>query len=218
MCKQMTCQTGSLSSCHAIRTDIPDPLSLQLPWVYCFRQILSATSRIDTELLYVGSSWSSCLFSSMWRGSRDYITYEFVPTSPAVSRMSGLSNFDSVFVMGGRWPCSCCFVKRINPLTTERNAWPGSGRRNLTLQRPGSLVRTVNYCCSSIRVASEDENKNSHRKITMTHTETTCLNRIALRAGKKKSGGASCWGWSPGLSVWRISYRAQTKITKIFNT
>ena len=30
-----------------------------------------------------------------------------------------------------------------------------------------------------------DENKNSHRKITMTHTQTTCRNHIALRAGKK---------------------------------
>ena len=30
-----------------------------------------------------------------------------------------------------------------------------------------------------------DENKNSHRKITMTHTQTTYINRIALRAGKK---------------------------------
>ena len=39
--------------------------------------------------------------------------------------------------------------------------------------------------CLSIRVASIDENKNSHRKITMTHTQTTYINRIALRAGKK---------------------------------
>ena len=30
-----------------------------------------------------------------------------------------------------------------------------------------------------------DENKNSHRKITMTHIQTTYINRIALRAGKK---------------------------------
>ena len=33
--------------------------------------------------------------------------------------------------------------------------------------------------------ASIDENKNSHRKITMTHTQTTYIKRIALRAGKK---------------------------------
>ena len=30
-----------------------------------------------------------------------------------------------------------------------------------------------------------DENKNSHRKITTTHNQTTYKNRIALRAGKK---------------------------------
>ena len=32
-----------------------------------------------------------------------------------------------------------------------------------------------------------DENKNSYRKITMTHTETTCINRIARHTGKKKA-------------------------------
>ena len=47
------------------------------------------------------------------------------------------------------------------------------------------LVRSGNYCCSSIRVASIDENKNSHWKITMTHTQTTCPNCIALRVGEK---------------------------------
>ena len=85
----------SSSSCHAISTDIPDPLSPPLPIVHCFRQVFRATSRIDTELLYVGSSWSSCLCSAMWRGPQEYIAYELVPTSPAVSRMSGSSNFDS---------------------------------------------------------------------------------------------------------------------------
>ena len=32
-----------------------------------------------------------------------------------------------------------------------------------------------------------DENKNSHRKITMTHIQTICINRIALHAGKKEA-------------------------------
>ena len=44
---------------------------------------------------YVGSSWSSCLCSSMWRGPQEYVTYEFVSTSPVLSRMSGSSNLDS---------------------------------------------------------------------------------------------------------------------------
>ena len=34
-------------------------------------------------------------------------------------------------------------------------------------------------------MASVDENKNRYRKITMTHTQTTYLNCIALHAGKK---------------------------------
>ena len=51
-------------------------------------------------------------------------------------------------------------------------------------------------------------------KITMTHTQTTYINRIALHVGKK--GARPAWGWSPGLSVQKISYRAQTtKTTKI---
>ena len=53
------------SSCHAISTDIPDPLSPHLPIVQCFQQILRATSCIGTELLYVGLSWTSCLCSSL---------------------------------------------------------------------------------------------------------------------------------------------------------
>ena len=47
------------------------------------------------------------------------------------------------------------------------------------------IIRSGNYCCSSIRMASVYENKNSHRKITMTHTQTTSPNCIALHAGKK---------------------------------
>ena len=73
--------------------DIPDPLSPHLPIVHCIRQILR--SRIGTELLYVGLSWTSCLCSPMWKGPQEYITYELVPTSPTVSCVSGTSNFDS---------------------------------------------------------------------------------------------------------------------------
>ena len=58
----------SSSSCRAISTDIPDPFSPTSSLAHCFRQVFKATSRIGTELLYVGSSWPSCLCSSMWRG------------------------------------------------------------------------------------------------------------------------------------------------------
>ena len=67
--------------------------------------VFQATSCIGIELLYIGSNWSSNLCSSMWRGLLEYIAYEFVLTFPAVSSMSGSSNFDSFcdgWVVGGR--------------------------------------------------------------------------------------------------------------------
>ena len=71
------------------------PSLATLPIVDCFRQVFKTTSHIGTELLGVGFSWSSCLYSFMWKGSQEYITYELVPTSPVVSRMSGSSNLNS---------------------------------------------------------------------------------------------------------------------------
>ena len=59
------------------------------------REVFKAISCISTELLYIGSSWSSCLCPFMWRGPQEYVAYEFVLTSPAVTCMSGSSNFDS---------------------------------------------------------------------------------------------------------------------------
>ena len=75
--------------------DIPDPLSPHLSIVHSFRQVFKVTSRIGTQLLYVGSSWSSRLCLSMWMGPQEYIASEFVLTSPVVSRMSALFNLDS---------------------------------------------------------------------------------------------------------------------------
>ena len=77
------------------QTDIPDTFSPPFSIVHFFRQVFRATYRISTELLYVGSSWSSCLCLSIWRGPLEYMTYEFILTSLAVSRMSGLFHFDS---------------------------------------------------------------------------------------------------------------------------
>ena len=73
----------------------------------------------------------------------------------------------------------------LNPVTAKRNAEPGPGLLRHAARRSVSSVWSGNYCCLSIRVVSIDENKHSHRKITMTHTQTTYINRIALRAGKK---------------------------------
>ena len=43
--------------------------------VHCFWRVFRATSRNGTELLYVGSSWSTCLCSSMWRGAQEYVIW-----------------------------------------------------------------------------------------------------------------------------------------------
>ena len=75
------------------------------------------------------------------------------------------------------------YVHKGSSMMDVSNALPGPVRH--AAQRPESSVRSGNYCCSSIRVASIDENKNGHRKITMTHNQTTYINHIALRAGKK---------------------------------
>ena len=72
--------------------------------VHCFRQVFRATSRICTELLYVGSSWSSCLCSSMWRVPQEYVT--------CVRPYFFSSVLHVWFVELGwfSWWHSCCFV------------------------------------------------------------------------------------------------------------
>ena len=66
------------SSWYPPSTDIPDLLSPTFSVVNFFRHVLRTTSCIGTELLYVGSGWSSCLCSSLWNVPQEYITYEFV--------------------------------------------------------------------------------------------------------------------------------------------
>ena len=99
--------SSSSSWYHAASTDLTDPLSPSISIVHCSRR---------SSRLYPVSAQSCCIYilagrpclcSSMWRGPQEYITYEFVFTSPAVSRKSGSSR---VFVIGGRWPYSCCSV------------------------------------------------------------------------------------------------------------
>ncbi len=58
---------SSLSSCQAASTDIPGPLSPFLPIIPRFWQVLRTTSRILTELLYVGFSWSPCFCEGVHR-------------------------------------------------------------------------------------------------------------------------------------------------------
>ena len=63
----------------------PDPLSPLVSIAYYPRQVFQVTSCVRTEILSIGSSWSSNLCSSMWRGPQEYIAYELCLTSPAVS-------------------------------------------------------------------------------------------------------------------------------------
>ena len=70
----------SSSSCHQ-HGYISNSFSPPLPIVHRFQQVFRATSCIYREPQYVGSSWSPCFCSSMWRGPQEYITYELVPTS-----------------------------------------------------------------------------------------------------------------------------------------
>ena len=83
--------SSSSSSCHHIL----GPLWPKLPIVHRHGQVFRATSHILTELLYVCSSRSSCFCSAISGSPQEYITYELVPASPAVSCISGSSNLDS---------------------------------------------------------------------------------------------------------------------------
>ena len=87
--------SSSSSSRRAGSTDIPDPLSPLFPIIHRLRQVFWTTSRILTLLLNVCSCWSSCFCTAMCVSPQEYITYELVPASPAVSYMSGSSNLNS---------------------------------------------------------------------------------------------------------------------------
>ena len=100
---------SSSSSCYASNTNLADTLSLPVSIVHCSREVFKFISYICTEVFYIGSSWSSSLCSSIWRGPQECFAYEFVLASLEMSRMFGSSNW-TVFEMGGRWSYSFCFV------------------------------------------------------------------------------------------------------------
>ena len=71
-CGKITCNNIIIIIMSRHQHTYPWPsLSPPLPIVHCFRQVFLVTSCIDTELLYVGSSWLSCLCSSMWKGPQE---------------------------------------------------------------------------------------------------------------------------------------------------
>ena len=86
---------SSSSSCCAASTDIRDPLSPLLPIIHRLWLVFRARSHFLTELFNVCSSWSSWFCLAICGGPQEYITYELVLASPAVSCMSGSASLDS---------------------------------------------------------------------------------------------------------------------------
>ena len=61
--EEFACWSRLSSSCHPTSVDLPDPLLPPFSIIHHSQLVFKATSCISTELLYVGSSWSSCLYS-----------------------------------------------------------------------------------------------------------------------------------------------------------
>ena len=98
-----------ISSSHAASMDIPDPPSPLLPIVHRLWQVFRATSRILTELLYVCSRWLSCFCSAICRVHRSTsLMSSYLALQQCSACLFHLAWI--VFVMGGRWPYSWCFV------------------------------------------------------------------------------------------------------------
>ena len=60
-------------------------------------------------------------------------------------------------------------------------------RRTPWVKSQDQIVQSENYCYSFLGWGLWMRIKHSHKNITMTHTQTTCLNCIALCAGKKEA-------------------------------
>ena len=102
--------SSSSSSTRGTSTDIPDPLSQFLPIVHRFWLVFRATSRILTEQQYERSSWSPCFCSAMWGGVHRWtsLTSSSLLLQQCLACLVRLTLI--VFLMGGSWPYSCCFV------------------------------------------------------------------------------------------------------------
>ena len=100
------CYISSSSGC-AISTDLPDPFSPPLSIVHHFWQVFRATSCIGTELLYVDDRPAfACPCGRVhWNMSLTSLSLLLQQCPTGLLRLTWI-----VFVMGGKWPCSCCFV------------------------------------------------------------------------------------------------------------
>ena len=100
----------SSSSCRAISMDLPHRLPPPFSIVHRSRLVFKVTYCISTQLLYIRPCWSPGLCSSMWgvhRGTSLMCSSLLLQQCPAyLVRLTWI-----VFVMGGRWPYSCCFVR-----------------------------------------------------------------------------------------------------------
>ena len=97
------------SSCRAINTDIPEPLSPPLPIVHRFRQVLRATP-VSTQSCCTQVRVGRPAFARPCKGvhrSTSLMSSSLLlqPCPVCLARLTLI-----VFVMGGRWPYSCCFV------------------------------------------------------------------------------------------------------------
>ena len=95
---------------HHVVLPVRTSLTLSRHSSLSFWKVLRATSCILTELLYVGPSWSSCFCSAIWgshrRTSVMSLSLLLQPCPACLVRLTWI-----VFVMGGRWPYSWCFVR-----------------------------------------------------------------------------------------------------------
>ena len=71
------------SLCRAVSTDLPDPFSLPISIVHRPREVFQATSCIGTELLYIGSSWSSNLCDRVHRNISLMSSFLLLQQGPA---------------------------------------------------------------------------------------------------------------------------------------
>ena len=117
--------------------------------------------------------WLKLIYSFLCK-----LTWRPMPAAPRSRLWSGVS------------ACGCVFASStISSAYRRLNAMPDQARgvRILWLLGHDRIVQWGNYCCSSISVASVDENKNSNRKITKTKWKInfvkknkTCLQSLIL--------------------------------------
>ena len=105
---------SSSSSCHPASTDLPDPLSPPVSIVHRSREVFKATYCISRC-----SSWSSCLCSSVWMVHRSIsLMRSSLLLQQCLACLVRLTLI--VFVMGGRWSYSCCFVWGVASRTCSK--------------------------------------------------------------------------------------------------